>query len=78
MSARRAASFSALDVEVAQERFANQRGDNGDPGLQQVYEGCVGAELLKDLLGEPSLKIPSPAVSPVGKITTPQPFSTVV
>ena len=41
---------AALDVEVAQDGFADQRCDDGDPGFQEVDEGCVGAELLEDFL----------------------------
>ena len=58
---------TALDVEVTEERFEEEGCDDGNPGLEKIDEGSVGAELLQDVDWKLALKVPSHSRVAVGK-----------
>ena len=68
---------ATLDVEVAQQRLEDQAGQERNPCLQQIDECGVGAELFEDFLGSRPWKNHTRWDSPSGKMTAPNPLSTV-
>ena len=67
---------TTLDVEVTEEEFEDEWGDDGDPCLQKIDECGVGAELLQDVDWKFALEYQATCGLPSGKMTAPQPLST--